>query len=835
MIGTGPAFGTGPAIRGPALFRRGAGVDPATQPIKPGTARRALRYITRHRGMLGLLILVTWLDAVLTIANPLILKLILDDGILHHRVAVVEGATATLVGVSLMDILANFAQTWLSAQIGQGTVYELRNQVFNNVQRQPMAFFARTQTGALVSRLNSDIVQAQQAMMTLLSQALSATMTITLVLAVMFYLSWQISLAALVLVPFFILPGRVVGKRLSKLTRQQMSQIAELSSMSTERFNVAGAMLAKLYGRPDRESGLFRRRSRRIRETGITIALYGQSFFMITSLLTVLALAVVFGLGGSLAIHGTFQVGTLLAMAVLLTRLYGPITQLSNAQTSVLTMMVCFDRVFEILDLKPLITERRSAYPMPARRTGRTGAPQVTFDRVWFRYPAASEITVASLESVTLPAPEHPDRTWVLRDISFTMLPGQLTALVGPSGAGKTTISQLVPRLYDPTSGTVWVDGHDLRDLTIQSLHDTVGVVTQDSHLFHDTIRANLLYACPAATEDRLVQACQAARIWDSICALPNGLDTVVGDRGYRMSGGEKQRLTLARLLLKAPPVIVLDEATAHLDSGSEAAIQQALRTVLAGRTSLVIAHRLSTIREADQILVIDAGEIRERGTHHELLRVGGLYAKLHNTQFAQQAPPGQTLASSEALTLVPATASAPSLRNGASTSTGLQAHAAAPPDGHLTQPMTGAITSARKTNGRVATREAALTRAAAPAALPPKPDDCDLGEPSHQARQRPAGRHAAPVRATRRERKAARQARWPASQPGQAQASASTPASTSRREPAKVKRLRQENEELRRMNETLKSASVLFAAELNRALTPQHPTASRPAGSEDH
>jgi ATP-binding cassette subfamily B protein len=486
----------------------------------------------------------------------------------------------------------------------------------------------------------------------------------------MFLLSWQISLIALVLIPLFLLPARRVGRRLQRLTRESMQLDAAMGSTMTERFNVAGAMLVKLFGRPREESEVFAERAGRVRDIGITQSMYGQVFFISLSLLAALATAVVYGVGGSLVIRGALQLGTLVALSQLLVRVYGPIAQLSNVQISVMTALVSFDRVFEVLDLKPLIAERPGAAVLPARipaggvsaggvsadgvsaggvlagssPEGPEGgpqllAPEIEFDDVSFRYPTASEVSLASLESIALRAPERPGAgTGVLHGVSFRAPSGQLTALVGPSGAGKTTITALAARLYDPNDGTVRIGGYDVRDVTLESLHDVVGVVTQDAHLFHDTIRANLTYAKPAATELELIEACEAAQIWDLIAGLPDGLDTVVGDRGYRLSGGEKQRVAVARLLLKAPSIVVLDEATAHLDSESEAAVQRALKTALAGRTSLVIAHRLSTIREADQILVVDAGRITQRGTHEELLAAGGLYADLYHTQFASQA-----------------------------------------------------------------------------------------------------------------------------------------------------------------------------------------------------
>ncbi|HYB49286.1 MAG TPA: ABC transporter ATP-binding protein, partial [Streptosporangiaceae bacterium] len=439
-----------------------------------------------------------------------------------------------------------------------------------------------------------------------------------------------------------LLPAKRVGRRLQRLTRESMQLDAAMGSTMTERFNVAGAMLVKLFGRPREESEVFAERAGRVRDIGVSQAMYGQVFFISLTLMASLATAVVYGLGGTLVIRGVLQIGTLVALSQLLIRLYGPITGLSNVQINVMTALVSFDRVFEVLDLKPLIAERPDAVVLPALVPGDGGqavAPEIAFDDVSFRYPSASEVSLASLESIALPAPERPNSAaGVLHQVSFLAPSGKLTALVGPSGAGKTTITALAARLYDPDEGAVRIAGYDIRDVTLESLHDVVGVVTQDAHLFHDTIRANLTFARPSATELELIEACEAAQIWDLIASLPDGLDTVVGDRGYRLSGGEKQRVALARLLLKAPSVVVLDEATAHLDSESEVAVQRALKSALSGRTSLVIAHRLSTVREADQILVVDEGRIIERGTHPELLAAEGLYADLYHTQFAGQA-----------------------------------------------------------------------------------------------------------------------------------------------------------------------------------------------------
>jgi ATP-binding cassette subfamily B protein len=540
-----------------------------------------------------------------------------------------------VAGLALLDALAVSAQTWFSARVSQGLVFDLRTTVFDHVQRQPLAFFTRAQTGSLVSRLNTDVIGAQEAVASLLSQTVSTVLTVILIIASMLYLSWQLSLAALVLIPLFLLPARLVGRRLQRLAREGMQLDAEIGSLMNERFNVGGAMLAKLYGRPEEESARFTGRAGRVRDIAIAESLYGRAFLVIATLLASLMTALVYGLGGTLVVHGAFQIGTLVAMVTLLARLYGPINQLSNVQVDFMTALVSFDRVFEVLDLRPLIAEHPGARPLASDRAG--FPPEVEFDGVGFRYPAAGEVSLASLEAVAHRSSERAGDNTVLRELSFRARAGRLTALVGPSGAGKTTITHLVPRLYDPTTGTVRIGGQDIRDLTLASLHDTVGVVSQETYLFHDTVRANLLYARPDASERDLLEACDAACIGDTVAALPDGLDTVVGDRGFRLSGGEKQRVAIARLLLKNPPIVVLDEATAHLDSESEAAIQRALKTALSDRTSIVIAHRLSTIREADQILVIDAGTVVEHGTHEELLAVDARYARLHRAQFAGQ------------------------------------------------------------------------------------------------------------------------------------------------------------------------------------------------------
>jgi ATP-binding cassette subfamily B protein len=616
------------------------------QKLKKGTVRRILTYARPYRGALIAFMVTTALDALITVVSPLLLRAIIDRGILPRNQAIVIAIAGALAAVALFDAFLGVANRWFSARIGESLIYDLRTQVFRHVQRQPVAFFTRAQTGSLVSRLNSDVIGAQQAITSTMSSVLSSALSLIAILITMFYLSWLVSLIALALIPLFILPARRVGRRMQRLTRESMQLDAQMGSTMTERFNVAGAMLVKLFGRPREEEEVFADRAARVRDIGVSTAMYGSVFFISLTLLAALATAVVYGLGGSLIIHGAFQLGTLVALTALLSRVYGPITSLSNVQVTVMTALVSFDRVFEVLDLKPLIEDKPGAVELPrtaaasgAARTGADGpAPDIEFRDVTFRYPNASEVSLASLESIARPAPERPDANRdVLHSVSFTAPSGQLTALVGPSGGGKTTITNLAARLYDPDGGAVRIGGYDLRDVTQDSLHDAVGVVTQDAHLFHDTLGANLLYARPTATVAEVEQACRAAQIWELIETLPDGLNTVVGDRGYRLSGGEKQRVALARLLLKAPTVVILDEATAHLDSESEAAVQRALQTALAGRTSLVIAHRLSTIRDADQILVIDSGRVAERGTHAELLAAGGLYAELYHTQFAGQ------------------------------------------------------------------------------------------------------------------------------------------------------------------------------------------------------
>ncbi|MBT2227389.1 ABC transporter ATP-binding protein [Nonomuraea sp. NEAU-A123] len=620
--------GFGPQVW--ASLRRDGSVT--EQRLTPGTVRRIARYARPYTGQITAFLLLVIAGAVIVIANPLLMKAIIDDGILPRRSGVVVGLAVAIAALALVDAGLTLVQRWFSARIGEGLIYDLRTQVFDHVQRMPVAFFMRAQTGALVSRLNSDVIGAQRAVTSTLSSVVSNVISLILVLGAMLVLSWQVTLVALVLLPIFIVPAKWVGRRMSTLTREQMQLDAEMSSVTTERFNVAGAMVAKLYGRPEDDAAVYSSRAARVRDVGVTVGMYGTVFRVALGLVAALATALVYGIGGVLAVGGAFELGTLVALAALLMRLYGPLTSLSNVQVDVMTALVSFDRVFEILDLKPMVSQKPGAKPLP------DGPVTIEFDGVHFRYPAAEEVSLASLESVARQdtGPSQP----VLRGVSFTAGPGRLIALVGPSGAGKTTITSLVSRLYDVNEGAVRINGLDVRDATLASLRDTVGVVMQDAHLFHDTIGANLRYARPEASDEEIWDALRAAQIGDLIEGLPDGLDTVVGDRGYRLSGGEKQRLALARLLLKAPRVVVLDEATAHLDSESEAAVQQALKTALAGRTSLVIAHRLSTIREADEILVVQDGRIAERGGHEELLARGGLYAELYRTQFSSSNSP---------------------------------------------------------------------------------------------------------------------------------------------------------------------------------------------------
>jgi len=582
--------------------------------LSKGLIRRIARFASNYAKLLvGFLVLIV-IDALVAAASPLIYRAIIDNGILAGQSEVVVELAVLLAVLAVLAAGLSLAERWISARIGEGLIFDMRTGVFAHFQRMPIAFFSRTQTGALISRLNNDVLDAQSAFTNTLSSVVGNAITVAVTLLAMVFLSWQITLLALLLFPVFVLPARWVGRRVQAITRESYNLNASMTSMMSERFNVAGALLVKLFGRPAREVAVFEEKAGRVRDIGVTQAMY-RTVFMVSLVLTAsLATALVYGLGGLLAISGALQVGTLVALTAYLNRLYGPLTALSNAQVSVMTALVSFDRIFEVLDLPPMIDEKPDAVDVPR------GPATIEFDAVDFAYPRADEVAGQ-----------------VLHGVSFVARPGELVALVGPSGAGKTTIGNLVPRLYDPRAGSVRINEVDLRDATLASLQSVVGVVTQDAHMFHDTIRANLLYARPDATEADLVEALRAAQILPLVSSLPDGLDTLVGDRGYRLSGGEKQRIAIARLLLKAPDVVVLDEATAHLDSESEQALQDALGTALAGRTSIVIAHRLSTIRGADQILVIADGRIVQRGRHDELLAAGGLYAELYRTQFAPQ------------------------------------------------------------------------------------------------------------------------------------------------------------------------------------------------------
>jgi ATP-binding cassette subfamily B protein len=607
-------------------FRRDPSV--VARELPKGTVRRILGIARPYRRDLTWFVLLVVGSSVIGVLTPLL------AGQIVNRIASLQGTTGDIVrialliaGLAVLDAGISLATRWYSARIGEGVIYDLRSRVFEHVQRMPVAFFTRTQTGALVSRLNNDVIGAQQAFTSTLSGVLSNAIGLVLTAGVMFSLSWQITTLSLVLVPVFVLPARRIGRRLQEITRESYGLNASMNATMTERFNVAGALLVKLFGRPEAEAEGFRGRAARVRDIGVLSAMYGRTFFTALTLVAALATALVYGLGGWLAFTGSLSPGDVVALALLLSRLYGPLTALSNVRVDVMSAMVSFDRVFEVLDLRPMIREEPDAVPVPADDRS------IEFEHVSFSYPSAADVSLPSLEDVSLP--EHGGPTAVLHDVSFRVEPGQLVALVGHSGAGKSTIANLVPRLYDVTSGTVRVGGLDVRRATLASLRDTIGVVSQDAHLFHDTIRANLLYARPQATDDELWAALGGARIAGLVRSLPDGLDTVVGDRGYRLSGGEKQRLAIARVLLKAPGIVILDEATAHLDSESEVAVQHALDTALEGRTSLVIAHRLSTIRSADQILVVDDGRIVESGTHAELLALGGRYADLYRTQFA--------------------------------------------------------------------------------------------------------------------------------------------------------------------------------------------------------
>jgi len=609
------------------MTHRSMTADPSVkeQKLKPGTVKRIFSFARPYRTSIIIYLATVVVDAGLIVATPLLLKRLIDEGVIPKDSSVVTNL-AILVGlIAIADAAFNMLGRYFSSRIGEGLIYDLRSLVFAHVQKQSIAFFTRTQTGALISRINSDVIGAQQAFTATLSGVVSNVVSLVLVTITMLILSWQITIFSLLLLPVFLIPTKWVGRRLQSLTRESFGVNAEMSSTMTERFNVSGAMLVALYGEPDREREYFRSRARRVADIGIKMAMLNRLFFIALTSVAAIATAFAYGIGGHLAIQGGVTVGTLLAITALLARLYGPLTALSNVRIDVMTSLVSFERVFEVLDLEPMVKNRDNAVVL------KTTEPKIEFKNVNFSYPRAEEISLASLESAA--KAETVQSGQVLRDLSFVAAPGTMTALVGPSGAGKTTISALLPRLYDVTEGSISIDGHDIRDLTLESLRDSIGVVMQDAHLFHETIAENLRYAKQDATEEEMIQACKSAQIWTLIDSLPNRFETMVGERGHRLSGGEKQRLAIARLLLKSPSVVILDEATAHLDSENEQLVHAALQTALKGRTSIVIAHRLSTVRDADQILVLEKGSIVERGTHDELVAQGGLYSELYNRQ----------------------------------------------------------------------------------------------------------------------------------------------------------------------------------------------------------
>ncbi len=599
----------------------------APRSIAKGTFPRIVRFARPHWRRLGFFGALTVTSAALAVAGPVLAGRVVDAIVRSQPTSVVVTLALLIAGLAVADAVLGLAERWYSSHIGEGLIYDLRRAVFGHVQRMPVAFFTRTRTGALVSRLNNDVIGAQRAFTSTLSGLVTNVIQVALTLVVMLTLSWQITALALVLLPVFVLPTRWMGAKMADLSHESARLNASMTTQMTERFSAPGATLVKLFGRPLDEVDEFGDRAARVRDIGIRMSMLTRIFITALTLVSALALALVYGMGGWLALRGQLDAGTVVTLALLITRLYGPLTSLANARVDIMTALVSFERVFEVLDLPPLIAERATTKPLPA------GGVSVEFDDVRFSYPSAEAVSLASLEEVAVLDSRGGEE--VLHGVSFRASPGQLVALVGSSGAGKSTIASLVPRLYDIDSGTVRLSGVDVRDLSFDTIKATVGVVTQDGHLFHDTIGANLRYADPSATEDDLWEALRRARLDTLVRSLPDRLDTVVGERGYRLSGGERQRLTIARLLLAKPQVVVLDEATAHLDSESEVAVQAALTEALADRTALVIAHRLSTIRAADLILVVEDGRVAERGTHAELLAAEGRYAGLYRTQFA--------------------------------------------------------------------------------------------------------------------------------------------------------------------------------------------------------
>lgn len=609
------------------MAMRSMTADPSvkSQKLKEGTFKRIVGYAKPYKLHIGLFLITVVIDALLIISTPLMLRKLIDDAVIPKNSGLVTQLALIVGGLAILDAVFNVIGRWFSSRIGEGLIFDLRTQLFSHVQSQSIAFFTRTQTGALISRLNSDVIGAQQAFTSTLSSVVSNGFTLILVAGTMFFLSWKITTIALLLLPVFIYPTKWVGRKIQQLTRQSFDLNAKMSSTMTERFNVSGAILVALYGKPQKESELFSTRARKVADIGIQMGMLNRLFFTSLTSVAAVATAVAYGFGGHLAISGSISVGTLLALTALLARLYGPLTALSNVRVEVMTSLVSFERIFEVLDLKPMVQEKSKAKIL------NSGPAEIQVQSVRFAYPKADEISLASLESVA--KTEIIQSGEILKGISFTAKPGTLTAIVGPSGAGKTTLSALLPRLYDVTDGSITINGTDIREFSLQSLRNQIGVVAQDPHLFHESIAENLRYAKSDATDEELIAACKSAQIWSLIETLPNGLDTMVGERGHRLSGGEKQRLAIARMLLKAPSIVILDEATAHLDSENEDLVQEALKTALVGRTSIVIAHRLSTVMDADQILVMSDGQIVERGTHAELMNNSGLYSDLFSRQ----------------------------------------------------------------------------------------------------------------------------------------------------------------------------------------------------------